>query len=87
MSVPKHGLPDEMHDLVVKACDGDASAMAELFDHFRSRLRRMVEVRIDPRLNGRVDASTYYRKHFLTSSRELRTTRNMKTFRSFCGCD
>ena len=65
MSVPKHGLPDEMHDLVVKACDGDASAMAELFDHFRSRLRRMVEVRIDPRLNGRVDASDVLQETFL----------------------
>ncbi len=65
MSVPKHGLPDEMHDLVVKACDGDSTAMAELFDHFRSRLRRMVEVRIDPRLNGRVDASDVLQETFL----------------------
>lgn len=57
MTVPKHGLSDEFHDLVVSACQGNAQAMAELFDHFRPRLRRMVEVRIDPRLNGRVDAS------------------------------
>ncbi len=65
MSVPKHGLPDEMHDLVVSACDGDGTAMAELFDHFRPRLRRMVEVRIDPRLNGRVDASDVLQETFL----------------------
>ncbi|MCA9215345.1 MAG: sigma-70 family RNA polymerase sigma factor [Planctomycetales bacterium] len=65
MSVPKHGLPDEMHDLVVKACDGDDTAMAELFDHFRPRLMRMVEVRIDPRLSGRVDAADVLQETFL----------------------
>ncbi len=65
MSVPKHGLPDEMHDLVVNACEGDHASMAELFDHFRSRLLRMVEVRIDPRLSGRVDASDVLQETFL----------------------
>jgi RNA polymerase sigma-70 factor (ECF subfamily) len=65
MTPPKHGLPDELHELVVKACDGDAAAMAELFNHFRPRLRRMVEVRIDPRLNGRIDASDVLQETFL----------------------
>ena len=65
MSVPKHGLPDEMHETVVKACEGDHGALAELFDHFRPRLLRMVEVRIDPRLSGRVDASDVLQETFL----------------------
>ena len=31
--------------------------LAELFEHYRPRLRRMVQLRLDPRLARRVDAS------------------------------
>lgn len=35
----------------------DAQAVAEVFAHFRDRLRRMVRLRLDRRLQGRVDPS------------------------------
>jgi RNA polymerase sigma-70 factor, ECF subfamily len=44
-------------DLVRRAAAGEESAMAELFDSHRDRLRRMVRLRLDRRLQGRVDPS------------------------------
>jgi RNA polymerase sigma-70 factor (ECF subfamily) len=44
-------------DLVRRAAAGEESAMAELFDRHRDRLRRMVRLRLDRRLQGRVDPS------------------------------
>ena len=50
---------DKRHndDLVRRAAAGEESAMAELFDRHRDRLRRMVRLRLDRRLQGRVDPS------------------------------
>ena len=36
-----------------RAKSGDSAAVAQLFDEYRSRLRRMVEIRLHPRLSGR----------------------------------
>lgn len=44
-------------ELIAKARTGDQEAVASLFDHFRDRLRRMIELRLDHRLMGRVDPS------------------------------
>ena len=46
----------EQHWLVA-AKAGDSDAVARLFDQHRRRLRRLVEVRLDQRLAGRVDPS------------------------------
>jgi RNA polymerase sigma-70 factor (ECF subfamily) len=43
--------------LIERARAGDGQALGELFTRHRDRLRRMVEVRLDRRLQGRVDAS------------------------------
>ena len=43
--------------LVERVQRGDTSAMGELMDRHRDRLRRMVSFRIDPRLSARVDPS------------------------------
>jgi RNA polymerase sigma-70 factor, ECF subfamily len=50
---------DEGHidDLIRRAAAGEKSAMTELFDSYRDRLRRMVRLRLDRRLQGRVDPS------------------------------
>ena len=40
-----------------RAADGDPAAWAELIEPHRARLRRMVALRLDRRLLGRVDAS------------------------------
>jgi RNA polymerase sigma-70 factor, ECF subfamily len=49
--------PAEADDIVRRAGAGDPHALAELFARHRDRLRRMVRLRLDPRLRGRVDPS------------------------------
>ena len=43
--------------LLRRALAGDESALAALFDGYRERLRRMIRLRLDGRLSGRVDSS------------------------------
>jgi len=43
--------------LLSRVRQGDAAAVTELFKHHRERLKRMLELRLDRRLQGRVDAS------------------------------
>lgn len=50
--------------------EGDP-ALAELFALHRPRLRRMVEVRMDDRVAGRVDPSDVLQEVFLDASRQL----------------
>ena len=47
----------ETRRLVVRAIDGERSAMDELLACFRSQLRRMVAIRMDSRLKARFDPS------------------------------
>src|ERR1700730_3965718 len=44
-------------DLVNRARAGDRAALEAIFSQHRERLRRMVEIRLDRRLQARVDAS------------------------------
>jgi RNA polymerase sigma-70 factor (ECF subfamily) len=45
--------------------------MVELLDRYRPRLRRMVALRLDPRLRGRVDASDVIQEGYLDAVRRL----------------
>ena len=45
-------------DLLEQARRGDASARHELLARYRKRLKKMVAVRMDPRLAARVDSSS-----------------------------
>src|SRR5262249_39339871 len=47
--------PDSSDELLRRAGAGDPHALAELFTRYRDRLRRMVRLRMDRRLRGRVD--------------------------------
>jgi RNA polymerase sigma-70 factor, ECF subfamily len=47
----------ESQEQLRRLAAGDQQALAELFAHYRDRLRRMVQLRLDRRLQGRVDAS------------------------------
>ena len=49
--------PGSTDDLLRRAGAGDPHALAELFARYRGRLRRMVKLRLDRRLQGRVDPS------------------------------
>jgi RNA polymerase sigma-70 factor (ECF subfamily) len=43
--------------LIQRARAGDRGALNTLLERYRNRLRRMVEIRLDTRLQGRIDAS------------------------------
>src|SRR5712691_1027906 len=45
--------PSETANLLHRAAAGDQQALAELFAHYRDRLRQMVRLRLDRRLQGR----------------------------------
>ena len=47
------------------------AALAELFGEHRDRLHRMVHVRLDRRVAGRVDPSDMLQEAFLDASRQL----------------
>src|SRR5262249_26022582 len=49
--------PDELTHLLNRLRAGDRQALGELFHRHRERLRRMVELRMDPRLRTRLAAS------------------------------
>jgi len=50
---------------------GDSEALAELFNRYRERLRRMVELRIDARVRSRLDAADILQEAFLDLSHDL----------------
>jgi RNA polymerase sigma-70 factor (ECF subfamily) len=53
---------------------GDRRAMATLFDQYRDWRRRMVELRLDPRLRGPLDASDVVQEVFLDVASALDAT-------------
>jgi RNA polymerase sigma-70 factor (ECF subfamily) len=71
MSDPANAPASETFLLVDRLRAGDPDALAELFQRHRDRLRRMVELRIDSRLRGRIDASDVLQDGFLELSRRL----------------
>jgi RNA polymerase sigma-70 factor (ECF subfamily) len=62
---------DELRQLLRRAGEADGAALGALFDRHRDRLRRMVQVRMDRRLQGRLDASDVLQEAYLEASRCL----------------
>jgi RNA polymerase sigma-70 factor (ECF subfamily) len=61
--------PDDIQHLVRRAGAGDQQAAAELFARYRERLRGMVRLRLDRRLQGRIDPSDVLQEAFLDVAR------------------
>ena len=61
--------PTETDQLLRRVDEGDARAMTELFVYHRERLRRMVQLRLDRRLQGRVDPSDVLQEAYLDVAR------------------
>jgi RNA polymerase sigma-70 factor, ECF subfamily len=61
----------ETADLLERARAADSAALTELFTRHRERLRRMVEMRLDRRLQARVDASDVIQDAFLEVAQRL----------------
>jgi RNA polymerase sigma-70 factor (ECF subfamily) len=68
--------PSETVHLFERLRAGDRRALADLFQRHRERLRRMVELRIDPRLQGRIDASDVLQDGFLDLAKRVETYQN-----------
>jgi RNA polymerase sigma-70 factor (ECF subfamily) len=57
--------PNDLDDLLTRARAGDTAALAALFIGYRERLERMVALRLDRRLTGRVDPSDVIQEAYL----------------------
>src|SRR5438552_10147951 len=62
--------PDEA-DLLQRAKGGDQHALAALFARYRDRLRKMVRLRLDRRMAGRIDASDVLQDAYLDVARRF----------------
>jgi RNA polymerase sigma-70 factor (ECF subfamily) len=60
---------DDLREQLRRLAAGDQQALAELFARYRDRLRRMVKLRLDRRLQGRVDASDVLQDAYLDVAR------------------
>lgn len=58
-------------DLLRSAVQGDEQARRQLFDRYRSRLKKMVRLRLNRRLQGRLDDSNIVQDAMLAASRRL----------------
>jgi RNA polymerase sigma-70 factor (ECF subfamily) len=56
-------------DLLRRAKEGDSQSLAELFGIYRERLKRMVRLRLDHRLQGRIDLSDVLQEAYLDLAR------------------
>jgi RNA polymerase sigma-70 factor (ECF subfamily) len=65
------GPRDDTDTLLDRARGGDQQAVAELFDRYRDRLKRMVRLRMDRRLQGRVDASDVLQDAYLDLAKRM----------------
>jgi len=63
--------PSETVRLLERLRAGDRRALADLFQRHRERLRRMVELRMDARLYGRIDASDVIQDGFLDLAKRV----------------
>jgi RNA polymerase sigma-70 factor (ECF subfamily) len=63
--------PDDSEELLRRAAAGDAAALASLWERHRARLRQMVRLRLDRRLQGRVDPSDVLQDAYLDLAARL----------------
>ena len=60
-------------DRLAKAINGDSDSFGNLFEEYRPRLRRMVDVRMDARARARFDPSDVLQEAFVEAARALPT--------------
>jgi RNA polymerase sigma-70 factor, ECF subfamily len=71
MAVSMTGNSSETNQLLERACQGDPQALGSLLALHRNRLRRMVALRLDRRLQGRIDPSDVIQETYLEASTRL----------------
>src|SRR6516225_227588 len=65
MSVVMSNQADDTDDLLRRAATGDSAALAKLFSGYQQRLRQMVRLRLDRRLQSRVDPSDVLQEAYI----------------------
>jgi RNA polymerase sigma-70 factor (ECF subfamily) len=65
MDLAMTGDSSDTDGLLRRVVGGEAQAVAELFTRYRDRLRRMVRLRLDHRLQGRLDPSDVLQEAYL----------------------
>ena len=60
---------DDTIPLLRQAAAGDQHALGALWDRYRERLKRMVRLRLDRRLQGRLDPSDILQESFIDFAR------------------
>jgi RNA polymerase sigma-70 factor, ECF subfamily len=63
--------PDCIDELIRRAVRGDEEALGELFSCHRDRLRHMIRLRLDRRLQGRVDPSDVLQDAYIDMAEKL----------------
>ena len=58
-------------ELIRRAGEGDSTGLDGLLERYRPRLRRMIKLRLDRRLQGRLDPSDVIQEAYLEVSRKL----------------
>ena len=61
----------EISDLLQRAAAGDDAACGQLFRKFHARLERMVRLRMNRRIQGRVDSADVLQDAYLEASQKL----------------
>jgi RNA polymerase sigma-70 factor (ECF subfamily) len=61
----------EIDALLTRAAQGDEQALGDLFARYRDRMKRMVNLRLDRRLSGRIDPSDVVQEAFLEARKRL----------------
>jgi RNA polymerase sigma-70 factor, ECF subfamily len=61
----------DVAELVSRLRTGDQTALGELFDRHRDKLRRMVQLRLDHRLAGRVSASDVLQEAYIDALKRV----------------
>lgn len=63
--------PSPVDGLVDRVIHGDRDALAELFEQYRNRLRKIVTFRLDPRLSARIDVEDVLQESYLNAQTRL----------------
>jgi RNA polymerase sigma-70 factor (ECF subfamily) len=71
MELMKMNDPNCTDELLRRAGTGDPEAAVVLFSRYRERLRRMVQLRLDRRLQGRIDPSDVLQETYLILAKRL----------------
>jgi RNA polymerase sigma-70 factor, ECF subfamily len=63
--------PEFVEEQVRKLRAGDPNALAELFSLYKNQLRSMIDLRMDPRLNGRVSGSDILQEAYIDALKRV----------------